>query len=89
MNRFNIKQLCRPERKLTVVENHINDEGQKEHFGYVVDFFAVCEDGQIRPVVINGGIIEVFDPVEISGIYTDQEVRDMLKRCKHRFTIVN
>ena len=88
LKRRMVKQLCRPGKKFTLVENHINDEGEKEYIGYAIDFFAVCEDGRIRPVIIDGGAIEVcemnYDTPYI-GIYTDNELREEMKRYKHRF----
>lgn len=87
-NRYLVKQILKPEEKLTVVFNCKGiDEKKKEHAGYPVRFVAVCEDGLIRPVILRSDGFEVVDPAEedVSGIYNARQMNDMKLRCTHLF----
>ena len=85
-NKHLIKQLCTPEKHLTVVLNNTDENGKTvNHYAFDVAYLAVCFDGVIRPVVLAKGSYLVFDKEDegFSGFYTDGEMDRMIEKCKH------
>ena len=86
VSRHKVKQIEKPKERLTIVFNYDEKEG-RTHIAYPVRFVAVCEDGEIRPVILRYGKFEVVDfaSESVSGVFSDNDMRIMQKKCNHRF----